>query len=113
MLADASSSFPAMVVDVTPEMLALESERKMRELRALVSDYRVPESNVHLQIGGVGEQLCRLAEKLNADVLAMGAISRSAFQRALVGSTAEAVLERLECDVLVVKSPNFAELLPI
>jgi universal stress protein E len=42
----------------------------------------------------------------------MGAVSRSAMKRVFIGSTAEIVLERMPCDVLVVKGPNFAELLP-
>jgi len=99
------------MADVTPEMLAVERERKMKELLALASDYRIPASNIHLQLGGAVEQLCRLAEQLDADVMTMGAISRGALKRILIGSTAENILERLPCDALIVKSPNFAELL--
>ena len=37
------------------------------------------------------------------DVMVMGAIARRALQRLLVGSTAERLLDRLPCDVLIVK----------
>jgi universal stress protein E len=43
--------------------------------------------------------------------MVLGAVSRSALKRAFVGSTAEMILDRLPCDALVVKGPNFAELL--
>jgi universal stress protein E len=36
-------------------------------------------------------------------MLVMGAISRSAVGRLLIGSTAERVLDALPCDVLIVK----------
>jgi universal stress protein E len=37
----------------------------------------------------------------------MGAVSRSALERVFVGSTAELVLDRLGCDVLIVKPAGF------
>lgn len=47
--------------------------------------------------------LQQAAQKLKADVLVMGAISRSRLSEALIGSTAEKVLDFLETDVLIVK----------
>jgi universal stress protein E len=47
-------------------------------------------------------------DALRADVLVMGGISRSALERFFVGSTAEAVLDKLRCDVLIVKPADFA-----
>ena len=37
----------------------------------------------------------------------MGAVSRSGLQRIFIGSTAERVLDRLPCDLIVVKRPGF------
>jgi len=42
----------------------------------------------------------------------MGAVSRSRVQELFVGSTAERVLDRIGCDVLVVKPADFGEKLP-
>ena len=38
----------------------------------------------------------------------MGAVSRSALERLFIGSTAEAVSDKLSCDVLIVKPAGFA-----
>ena len=38
----------------------------------------------------------------------MGAVSRSAVQRLFIGHTAERLVDRLACDVLVVKPRGFA-----
>lgn len=99
-------SLPPFVADMSPALLSGEQDRKRGELTRLVANYRVPAENIHLEPGGVADVLCRLATQLSADVMTMGAISRSAVKRAFVGSTAESVLERLPCDALVVKAPR-------
>jgi universal stress protein E len=108
----AAVSVPPMVVDIPIEALEEERKAKLKELTALTSDYRLPTANIHLETGSATEVLCRVARQCGIDIMAMGAISRRGLKRIAVGSTAESVLERLPCDLLVVKSPNFAELLP-
>jgi universal stress protein E len=105
-------AMPPMVANVSATDLVREQEAKLKEVSAVVSDYRIGPANIHLEVGGPGEVLPRMAKVLDADVVAMGAISRSGLKRVFIGSTAEDVLEHLPCDALIVKSPNFAELLP-
>lgn len=113
MITAASVSVPPVVVDIPDAVLAEERKTKFQELTALASDYRLPATHIHLETGAVNEVLCRLARQYEIDIMAMGAVSRSALKRILIGSTAETVLEQLPCDLWVVKSPNFAELLPL
>ena len=49
-----------------------------------------------------------VAKKLGADLVVMGAVSRSGLKRVFIGNTAERVLDDLPCDVLVVKSARTA-----
>ncbi len=56
--------------------------------------------------------LPRIAENIGAALIVMGAVSRSRLQEVFVGSTAERVLDRIGCDVLVVKPGDFTEKLP-
>lgn len=109
----ASVAQPPIIMDVPAEELAREQQFQLREVTALTADYHVPASNLHVEVGGVKEVLCRLAQERGIDVIVMGAVSRSALKRIVIGSTAESVLERLPCDLMVVKCPNFAELLPL
>ena len=51
----------------------------------------------------INDSLPALIEEVDAAVVVMGAISRSAIDRAFVGNTAERLLDELVCDVLVVK----------
>lgn len=110
MIASATMAVPPLVIDIPVEALEEERKSKLKELTALTSDYRLPAANIHLETGGVSEVLCRLTRQCGIDIMAMGAISRRRLKRMFVGSTAEDVLEQLPCDLLVVKAPNFAEL---
>ena len=47
------------------------------------------------------------AAELEADVLVMGAVSRSGLKGAFIGNTAEAVIDGVDCDVLIVKPRQF------
>lgn len=113
MIAAASVSVPAVIMDIPEEALASERQQKLKELTALTADYRLPPQNIHLQTGGSDEILCGFAREHRIDIMAMGAVARGGLKRLWIGSTAQSVLEQLPCDLLVVKTPNFAELLPL
>lgn len=108
----AVASVPPMAMAISAEQLAREEESKRREIAAFVSDYHVRSQNIHVSTGGTAEVLPRAAQAIRADIMVLGAISRSGLKRAFIGSTAEDVFEKLPCDALIIKTPNFAELLP-
>ncbi|MAV26194.1 MAG: hypothetical protein CMQ05_08755 [Gammaproteobacteria bacterium] len=54
-----------------------------------------------------GLALNRIEKQLNADVIVMGAVSRSRLSEALVGSTTERAVAYLDSDVMVVKPDGF------
>ncbi len=92
---------------MTPEQLATYEHKIDKTLRKSADRYDIPGENVMLLRGDVVQTLPRLAKRLNADLIAMGAVSRSGLQRLFIGNTAERLLDKLDCDVLVVKPPRF------
>jgi universal stress protein E len=58
-------------------------------------------------MGIVQPQLEAVVSRVGAQIVVMGAISRSGLRRIFIGNTAERVLDALSCDVLVVKPPGF------
>jgi universal stress protein E len=111
-MAAAAAASPSIGTAIFPEDLAAEERQKREQLQTLAAEYRIAADSIHLEIGGPSEILPRLAGALHADIVTMGAISRSSPQRAFIGSTAEDALEHLPCDALIVKSPDFAAMLP-
>jgi universal stress protein E len=85
------------------EVVQHERERIGAVLAAVAAAHALPPGRVHLEQGSAADVLQIVARSLPADVLVMGAVSRSRLQELFVGSTAERVLDRLPCDVLVVK----------
>jgi universal stress protein E len=94
------------------EVVAAERERIAGVLSGIVATHAVDPARIHLEQGSAADVLPRVAEGLAATLLVMGAVSRSRLQEIFLGSTAERVLDRLACDVLVVKPGDFAEKLP-
>jgi universal stress protein E len=88
------------------DVVVKERERVAAVLAGVVAGHSVPDARVHLEQGSAVDVLQIIARSLPADVLVMGAVSRSRLQDMFVGSTAERVLDRLPCDVLVVKQPG-------
>ncbi|MDD9895766.1 MAG: universal stress protein [Gammaproteobacteria bacterium] len=73
------------------------------KLNRLADINGIPQANCHWSTNDIVHALPQMAEELKASMVVMGAISRSRFDRILIGNTAEKVLDHLDCDVLVVK----------
>jgi universal stress protein E len=84
----------------------LQAEHAAR-LRELAADHAIDPSRTHLRSGPPAEAIPAAASQLGADLAVMGAVARSRLQHAFLGSTAERVLDRLACDVLVLKPRRF------
>jgi len=86
------------------EELEAQERRAFEEFRAASG---VPRTRAHLVEGNPAVQIPRVARKLGAGIVVMGALSRSGLERVFIGNTAERILGQLECDVLVVKPEKF------
>jgi universal stress protein E len=67
----------------------------------------------HLAMGDVPGELQEMVRRLTAAIVVMGAVSRSGLQRIFIGSTSERVLDRLGCDVLILKPKGFKTSVPV
>jgi len=74
---------------------------------ALARRQKVRKEHVHVEEGDASESLPRFASSVSADIVVMGAVSRSLLKRAFIGHTAEQLLDALDCDVLIAKPPDF------
>jgi universal stress protein E len=106
-----AGSLPVSVV-ISPQAIADEERARRAELQALAASYGLAEQHLHVEFGTAVEMIPRVARDIRADIVTMGAISRSSAELLLIGHTAERVMERLHCDVLVVKPPDYAACLP-
>lgn len=83
--------------------LSPDVEREQKVLEEMAASNGVKQENVHWSLERVEESLPAAIEDLGANLLVMGAVSRSQLDRVLLGSTAEKIIDSVECDVLVLK----------
>jgi universal stress protein E len=69
---------------------------------------RIPKARCHLLDTDPIFAIPQVAREIGADLVVMGAVSRSGLKRVFIGNTAERLLDDLPCDVLVVKPPRTA-----
>jgi universal stress protein E len=99
--------------DYIPVSLPLdEIEEQMHKdhqkgFRKITKSHMIDTDKAHLVAGLTHEELPAIADKLDADVVVMGAVARNRLQRLFIGSTAERTLEHLPCDLLIVKPDWF------
>lgn len=111
-------------LDILPRPArALDAEAAARRYRKLLSEasaryehlldrHHVPRARRHLLNIPPAEAIEEVAGRLHADIVVAGAVSRTGWQRLLIGNTAEALLGPLGCDLLVVKPPRFRLSIP-
>lgn len=77
-------------------------EQAIKKFKNISQKYNIPDSQVHCIVGDPADEIHNLAEQLKADLIVVGTHGRSGL-KLLLGSTANAVLHGVKCDVLAVK----------
>jgi universal stress protein E len=100
-----------------PEAVRAEVEAAYRkhveaQVGEIVRCRGIPRDHVHVQEGDAALLIPEFAAHTSADIAVIGAVSRSSLRSALIGHTAERVLDMLDCDVMIVKPPGFRSPVP-
>ena len=89
------------------DLAAVEILRTLHQtqLEGLAARHGIPAADTRLIDGIVTYALPDFASEAELDVLAIGSIARSRLHDRFIGSTADRVLDRIACDLLIVKPP--------
>lgn len=82
------------------------------EFERLLQGTDIPRTRRHLVGDFPATAINATARRTRADIVVMGALSRSGLQRLLIGNTAERLLDELPCDLLIVKPAHFKSRVP-
>ena len=83
-------------------LLRIEEQHSKKVLEVMAK-HGFNEDNLELSRGELAPDLVRYLKRSDANLLVIGALSRNFLERAIVGNTAEKILEDCPCDVLVMK----------
>ena len=86
-----------------PEFIDSFKKQHSDAVYELANRHGIGRAQIHIEEGPTRDRLLALTERLGADVVVMGAVARSGLDRVFIGNTAEGVLDRLGCDLLIVK----------
>lgn len=94
-----------------PKTLNPQQEERLRAEASEVLDAQVAQLRksgvepvgVHLRMGRATDEILRLRDELDADLIVMGSRGLNTFRRVVLGSDAENVVRHAPCAVLVVR----------
>ena len=90
--------------DAIPTLVKQAHEEK---LATFLANYDVTREQDYLQAGESDKVLTELVSTVHASIVIIGALSQDFLERLVIGSTAERILDRLPCDILVIKPDGF------
>ena len=108
------NAFPAPIVNValelpgfTPELYndAMQQHHQT-EMDAYARKFDLSADVVHIVEGMPEDVLPELATTLDAELTILGSVGRTGWSAAFIGNTAERVIDSIQGDLLVVKTPH-------
>lgn len=107
------SAYPPMPINMAidlPEFSHDEQANTTRgqyliNMKALRQRFAIDEDHTHVYEGFPEEIIPKVAQELEAELVVLGTIGRTGLSAALIGNTAEHVINRLSCNLLAIK-PN-------
>lgn len=90
-----------------PDVVKALAQEHRAVMARFLDSHPVLGSRAHLYEGLAHECLQKAAEEQSADFVVMGAVARRGLKRLFIGSTAERVLDRLPCDLVIIKPLDF------
>jgi universal stress protein E len=95
--------------DPTFQLSETIQARYREQCKAFQAEFDIDEDRLHIEEGPADVLIPFMAHKLKAAVTVIGTVARTGLSGALIGNTAEVVLDKLESDVLVLKPAEVAD----
>lgn len=106
------SAHPSPMLSAADPVFQLKEtiEARYREqCKAFQAEFDIDDSRLHIEEGPADVLIPHAAHKLRAAVTIIGTVARTGISGALIGNTAEVVLDALESDVLVLKPQSIID----
>ena len=89
--------------DPTFQLKETIEARYREQCKAFQAEYEISDERLHIAEGPADVLIPQVAHRLNAGVTVIGTVARTGISGALIGNTAEVILDSLESDILVLK----------
>jgi len=107
-----ANSFASAPVQVTIEVPSFSpeiynkavQEIHLRQMKLLSDKYKLDDANVHVEEGLPEEIIPHICKLYHADLIVIGSVGRKGLSAALLGNTAELIIDSVDCDTFIVKT---------
>lgn len=94
-------------VDSTPYPTPSDLQKEHKEAAAKLAEaHGFDTGEIYIEEGAPAFVINHVAKEIGAGLITLGTVARTGISGALIGNTAEGVLEGAECDVMIVKLPE-------
>jgi|TARA_B110000008_G_scaffold62230_1_gene62080 universal stress protein E len=105
------NSYPmvALAFAMVPEVTAPDdiqkyiTEQHKDECERYAKKYNINDDHIHITEGDPDDVVEVMAKEIEADLIVIGTVAREGLSGVLLGNTAERIVDRVACDVLVIK----------
>jgi universal stress protein E len=109
------NSYPGTPINIAieiPEFDASEYNNAMQKhhkeaMSQHANSFNIPIDNTHVEEGLPESVIENVALKIDAELVILGTVGRTGISAALIGNTAEHVIDQLNCDVLALKPEGY------
>jgi universal stress protein E len=109
------NSYPGTPVNIAieiPEFNACEyNDTMLKHHQTAMHDhadkYSIPSENTHVKEGLPEDVIQSVSKLIDAELVVLGTVGRTGISAALIGNTAEHVIDRINCDVLAIKPDGY------
>ncbi|MEM0909332.1 MAG: universal stress protein UspE [Pseudomonadota bacterium] len=100
---------PVHIAVEVPSFSADEYNKDIKEkhfnvLKETATSLNLTEDRLHVDEGLPEDVIPELCEKLDAELLVVGSVGRTGLSAAFLGNTAEHIIDKIDCDTLVIKA---------
>ncbi len=100
------SAHPAAMMSASDPVYQVRENiaaRYRAESERYIAGHQLDDGHVHIDEGPADTLIPRIAKQIGASVTVIGTVGRKGIAGALIGNTAEVILDQLESDILVLK----------
>ncbi|MGJ8692358.1 MAG: universal stress protein UspE [Thalassotalea sp.] len=109
------NSYPGTPVNIAieiPEFNSAEYNETMKDhhteaMEKHVAEFNFDINNTHVKEGLPEDVIEEMAQELDCELVILGTVGRTGISAALIGNTAEHVIDRLNCDLLALKPDGY------
>ena len=109
------NSFPGTPVNIAIEIPEFDTsqyndtmlQHHEQSMKNHAEKYGIDSANTYIKEGLPEDVIDELSQELDAELVILGTIGRTGLSAALIGNTAEHVIDRLNCDVLALKPTGY------